>query len=71
MMDTIMHFYLPQDHVLQQTVPVVVDMVEVVTVICYVTYQQIETAVLILPRPANHVSANCQGYECTSPIWFL
>ena len=39
---------------LQQTTPVVVILVEVVGVICIAT--QLETAVLILPRPASHVS---------------
>ena len=40
---------------LQQTGPVVVDLVEVVTVIWSAT--QLETAVLMLPKPASHVSA--------------
>ena len=71
MMDANIHFNLTQDHVLQQTAPAVVDLMEVVGVICYVTHQQIETAVPILLRPASHVSANCQEYKCASPIWFL
>ena len=50
---------LPQDHVLQQTTPVVVDLLEVVGVICFAT--QLETAVLILPRPASHVSVQTLG----------
>ena len=40
---------------LQQTAPVVVDLMEVVTVIWPAT--QLETAVLMLPKPASHVSA--------------
>ena len=56
--------YLPQDHV-QQTTPVVVDLVEVVTVICYVTF--IETAVLILPRPASHVSSQSLWLRTVRP----
>ena len=59
-------FYVDlQDHVLQQTTPVVVvDLLEVVTVIWYATHG--ETVVLILPRPASHVSAQSFGLHiCT------
>ena len=50
---------------LQQTTPVVVvDLLEVVTVIWHATYQEIETVVLILPRPASHVSAQSFGLHC-------
>ena len=57
--------YLPQDHVLQQTTPSVVDMLEVVTVICYVTF--IETAVLMLPRPVSHVSSQSLWLRTVKP----
>ena len=58
MIDTVMHFYLTQDHVLQQTASVLIDMVKVVGVISIAT--QLGTAVLTLPRPVSHVSAKCQ-----------
>ena len=45
---------------LLQATPVVVDLMEVATVICFAT--QLETAVLILPRPASHVTAKCQDF---------
>ena len=48
---------------LQQAIPAVVDLVEVVTVIWPATH--FETAVLILPRPASHVSAQTLGLHYT------
>lgn len=48
---------------MQQTTPVVVDILEVVTVIWPAT--QLETAVMILPRPASHVSAQ----DCTVSVY--
>ena len=50
---------------LLQATPVVVDLMEVATVICIAT--QLETAVLILPRPASHVSAKCQEFISVQP----
>ena len=47
---------------LQTTPVVVVDLLEVVTVIWPAT--QLETVVLILPRPASHVSAQSLGLHC-------